>query len=277
MKKVILLFAAICLCALAACSAEKPTQALKTEQPAPSETQTTDGGNTETAAPAAEADAQTPEAAEPDAEADAQVAETAEPITEENAEVSETAEPISETETDEAYDVTQPIGESDLVLPNGVRLGMSYEEVEAICGTLEKEEFKHIYQDAEHIRYFFRVCDDGSLKLNCVIYQSQVVNDELVYTTSPEAAAFRDIHLGDSIDEVFDKLPCVDRELKRWATQYVYGSEDADEYAVLSLIADSYYSLFFYVDGVQRANIAFSRVQQCVFDIQIYSDDYWEA
>lgn len=106
MKKVILLFAAICLCALAACSAEKPTQTLKTQQPAPSETQTTDGGNTETAAPTAEADAQTPETAEPAAEADTQAAETAEPVAEENAEVSETAEAISEAETDEAYDIT---------------------------------------------------------------------------------------------------------------------------------------------------------------------------
>ncbi len=278
MKKVFLFFTAICLCALAACSAEKPTEVQKTDDVAPSETQVIGGENAEDAAPAAEEDAQAPEILTP-AEEDAAEQESAAPVEKENAEGRDTAESTAETapEAESAYDITQPLQESELVLPNGVRLGMSYEEVAAICGTLQEEEFKNVYQDGEGIRYFFSVNEDESLKLNFVNYLSQVVNDELVYTTAPEAAAFRDIHLGDSIDSVFDKLPCVDRELKRWAKQYVYGSEDADEYAVLSLIADSYYALFFYINGVERANIAFSRVRQCVFDIQIYSEDYWDA
>lgn len=276
MKKVILLFAAICLCVLAACSAEKTAEVSEEEQPAPSETQVVSGGNTEAPAPAAEDDAQAAEAVLPTEESEEGQENTA-PVEEETTQAPETAEPAAAQEIDRTYDITQPIQKNELVLPNGVQLGMRYEEVEAICGALQEEEFENVYQDSEHIRYFFWAGDDASLKLGMVNFLSEVVNDELVYTTLPEAAAFRDIHLGDTIDEVFDKLPCVDRELKHWATQYVYGSEDADEYAVLSLIADSYYSLFFYVDGVQRANIAFSRVQQRVFDIQIYSDDYWEA
>lgn len=288
MKKAILLFAAICLCVLAACSAEKATEAPETEQPAPSETQTVGGGNTEAAVPVAEDDTQSQEAAAPAEEDEAQVSEAvlpaeeseeeqehAAPVEEETTEAPETAEPAAAVEADGTYDITQPMQESELVLPNGVQLGMRYEEVEAICGTLQEEEFENIYQDSEHIRYFFWAGDDASLKLGMVNFMSEVVNDELVYTTLPEAAAFRDMHLGDTIDEVFDKLPCVDRELKRWATQYVYGSENTGDRAVLSLIADSFYTLSIYVDGVQRAHISFSRVQQRVFDIQIYGEDYW--
>ena len=107
-------------------------------------------------------------------------------------------------------------------------------------------------------------------------WNGTVENDEIVCKTAQDAPAFRGICLGDTIDEVFDKFPCVDRELKQWAVQYVYGYEGADNSAVLSFIADSFYALTFTVNGQRRTVISFSRVQQRVFEITIYAETYWQ-
>ena len=178
---------------------------------------------------------------------------------------------------DGSYDVTQPLQDWELVRANGVQTGMTQAQVEAITGALTENE-NGILMDSQNISYTFwdRSKSEREPKLAVMIWIANVENDELVYTTPQDVPAFRGICLGDTIDEVFDQFPCTDRELKRWETQYVYGYEGADDYAVLHLVADSFYTLDFYVQGQRRSSIDFSRVQQRAFQIQIFGETYWQ-
>ena len=178
---------------------------------------------------------------------------------------------------DGSYDTSQPLQDWELARTNGVQTGMTQAQVEAITGPLTENE-NGILMDSQNISYNFwdRSESESEPKLTEMIWIANVENDELVYTTSQDVPAFRGICLGDTIDEVFDQFPCTDRELKRWETQYVYGYDGADDYAVLNFIADSFYMLSFYADGQWRASIDFSRVQQRVFQIQIYAETYWQ-
>ena len=185
--------------------------------------------------------------------------------------------PFTPLPNDGTYDVTQPLQDWELTRTNGVQTGMTQAQVEAITGPLTENE-NGILMDSQNISYNFwdRSESESEPKLTEMIWIANVENDELVYTTSQDVPAFRGICLGDTIDEVFDQFPCTDRELKRWETQYVYGYEGADNYAVLHLIADSFYTLDFYIQGQWRVSIDFSRVQQRVFQIQIYGETYWQ-
>ena len=178
---------------------------------------------------------------------------------------------------DGSYDTSQPLQDWELARTNGVQTGMTQAQVEAITGPLTENE-NGILMDSQNISYNFwdRSESESEPKLTEMIWIANVENDELVYTTSQDVPAFRGICLGDTINEVFDQFPCTDRELKRWETQYVYGYDGADDYAVLNFIADSFYMLSFYADGHWRASIDFSRVQQRAFQIQIYGETYWQ-
>ena len=176
---------------------------------------------------------------------------------------------------DGSYDVTQPLQDWELARTDGVQTGMTQAQVEAITGPLTKNE-NGILMDRQNISYNFWDRSESEPKLTEMTWIAEVESDELVYTTSQDVPAFRGICLGDTIDEVFDQFPCTDRELKRWETQYVYGYEGAVNYAVLHLIADSYYTLDFFVQGRWRVSIRFSRVQQRVFQIQIYGETCWQ-
>ena len=178
---------------------------------------------------------------------------------------------------DGSYDTSQPLQDWELTRADGVQTGMTQAQVEAITGPLTENE-NGILMDRQNISYNFwdRSESESEPKLTEMTWIAEVANDELVYTTSQDVPAFRGICLGDTINEVFDQFPCTDRELKRWETQYVYGYEGADNYAVLHLIADSYYTLDFFVQGQWRVSIRFSRVQQRVFQIQIYAETYWQ-
>ena len=178
---------------------------------------------------------------------------------------------------DGSYDTSQPLQDWELARTNGVQTGMTQAQVEAITGPLTENE-NGVLMDSQNISYDFwdRSESESEPKLTEMIWIANVENDELVYTTSQDAPAFRGICLGDTIDEVFDQFPCTDRELKRWQTQYVYGYEGADNYAALHFVADSFYTLDFYIQGQRRVSIDFSRVQQRVFQIQIYGETYWQ-
>ena len=178
---------------------------------------------------------------------------------------------------DGSYDTSQPLQDWELARTNGVQTGMTQAQVEAITGPLTENE-NGVLMDSQNISYDFwdRSESESEPKLTEMIWIANVENDELVYTTSQDVPAFRGICLGDTIDEVFDQFPCTDRELKRWQTQYVYGYEGADNYAALHFIADSFYTLDFYIQGQRRVSIDFSRVQQRVFQIQIYGETYWQ-
>ena len=178
---------------------------------------------------------------------------------------------------DGSYDTSQPLQDWELTRADGVQTGMTQAQVEAITGPLTENE-NGILMDRQNISYNFwdRSESESEPKLTEMTWLAEVANNALVYTTSQDVPAFRGICLGDTIDEVFDQFPCTDRELKRWETQYVYGYEGTDNYAVLHLIADSYYTLDFFVQGQWRVSIRFSRVQQRVFQIQIYAETYWQ-
>ena len=199
-----------------------------------------------------------------------------EPVFLSHTELSIEEPPFTPLPNDGAYDVTQPLQEWELTRTNGVQTGMTQAQVEAITGSLVPDAYGNALLDNQSVFYYFRQNGYRTPQLMELRWDGTVENDEIVCETAQDAPAFRGICLGDTIDEVLDKFPCVDRELKRWQTQYVYGYEGADDYAVLSLIADSFYMLSFTVNGQRRAEISFSRVQQRVFEIVVYSETYWQ-
>ena len=187
-------------------------------------------------------------------------------------------EPVQEQPqllNDGTYDPSQPLQAWELARTDGVQTGMTQAQVEAITGPLTENQHGVLVDD-QNISYRFWDRSGGEPKLMEMTWSGKVINDELVYTTSQDAPAFRGICLGDTIDDVLAKLPCADRELKYQQTQYVYGQAGDADYAVLHLIGDSYYSLSLGIAGQWRASVDFSRVQQRVFHIVTYAETYWQ-
>ena len=176
---------------------------------------------------------------------------------------------------DGTYDPSQPLQAWELARADGVQTGMTQAQVEAITGPLTENQYGVLVDD-QNISYRFWDRSGGEPKLMEMTWSGKVINDELVYTTAQDAPAFRGICLGDPIGDVLAKLPCTDRELRYQQTQYVYGQAGDEDYAVLHLIGDSYYSLSFGIAGQWRASVDFSRVQQRVFHIVIYAETYWQ-
>lgn len=199
-----------------------------------------------------------------------------EPVFLSHTELSIDEPPFTPLPNDGRYDVTQPLQDWELTRTNGVQTGMTQAQVEKITGQLVPDEAGVSLLDSQNVSYRFWQSGYRTPQLMELHWNGTVENDEIVCKTAQDAPAFRGICLGDTIDEVFDKFPCVDRELKQWAAQYVYGYEGADNSAVLSFIADSFYALTFTVNGQRRAVISFSRVQQRVFEITIYAETYWQ-
>ena len=181
--------------------------------------------------------------------------------------------PFTPFPNDGTYDVTQPLQEWELTRTNGVQTGMTQAQVEEITGPLTTDQYGYLLLDSQNVSYSFGQNGYQTPQLMEMNWSADVRNDELFYVTAQDTPAFRGICLGDTIDEVLDKFPCVDRELKRWQTQYVYGEAGTDNYAELSFVADSFYSLSFFLHGQRRATIGFSRVQQRVFEITISAEE----
>lgn len=177
---------------------------------------------------------------------------------------------------DGSYDITQPLQEWELTRTNGIQTGMTREDVEKISGKLSANAARTILHDAQNVAYRFWQTDSGTLLLMELNWNATVENDELIYEPEQDVPAFRDICLGDSIGEVLSKFPCADKDLEKQKI-YVYGQDNPDDYCVLNLVADSYYSMSFYINGHWRASIDFSRVQQRVFHIAIFSENYWQV
>ena len=199
-----------------------------------------------------------------------------EPVFLSHTELSIDKPPFTPLPNDGTYDVTQPLQDWELTRTNGVQTGMTQAQVEEITGQLVPDEAGVSLLDSQNVSYRFWQNGYRTPQLMELHWNGAVENDEIVCKTVQDTPAFRAICLGDTIDEVFDKFPCVDRELKQWAAQYVYGYEGADNSAVLSFIAGSYYALTFTVNGQRRVEISFSRVQQRVFEITIYAETYWQ-
>ena len=185
--------------------------------------------------------------------------------------------PFTPLPNDGTYDVTQPLQDWELTRTNGVQTGMTQAQIEAITGPLTPNGSGSALLDSQNVSYRFRQMGYRTPQLAELRWNGTVKNDEIICETAQDAPSFRGICLGDTIDEVFDKFPCTDRELKQWAVQYVYGFNGASDSAALSFIADSFYTLTFTVNGQRRATISFSRVQQRVFEIDVYADTYWRT
>ena len=182
----------------------------------------------------------------------------------------------SALQSSERCDVTQPLQAWELTNACGVQTGMTQVEVEDLVGKLSPGDTGNRLYDEQNLAYRFWDRSGGEPKLMEMEWNAAVENDEIVFETAQDAPSFRGICLGDTIDTVLEKFPCADRELKKQQSQALYGQEGDADYASLHLIADSYYSLSFYVDGQWRASIDFSRVQQRVFRIVIYGNGYWQ-
>ena len=196
-----------------------------------------------------------------------------EPVFMSHTELDNEEPPFTPLPNDGAYDVTQPLQEWELTRTNGVQTGMTQAQVEEITGPLTTDQYGYWLLDSQNVSYSFGQNGYQTPQLMEMNWSADVRNDELFYVTAQDTPAFRGICLGDTIDEVLDKFPCVDRELKRWQTQYVYGEAGTDNYAELSFVADSFYSLSFFLHGQRRATIGFSRVQQRVFEITISAEE----
>ena len=184
--------------------------------------------------------------------------------------------PFTPFPNDGTYDVTQPLQAWELTNACGAQAGMTQAEVEDLVGKLTPGDARNRFYDEQSLSYRFWDRSGGEPTLMEMEWNAAVENDEIIFETAQDAPSFRGICLGDTIDTVLEKFPCADRELKNQQSQIVYGQEGDADYASLHLIADSYYSLSFYVDSQWRASIDFSRVQQRVFRIVIYGDGYWQ-
>lgn len=170
--------------------------------------------------------------------------------------------------TTQQYDPSQPLSDDEVVLSNGVRLGMTYEEVAALVGDNinnfsdgDEESYCFGYNGAF---YIFSANESGELILWHISIQN---SDNFGQAVDP---VFRDIRLGDTMESVFDKFPVIDRTLKQWAIQTLYGDPNykGTQYSTLQFVADSYYSMTISA-GKCHVNITFSRVEQTVKWIEL--------
>ena len=156
--------------------------------------------------------------------------------------------PAPEVVRSEAYDTR--VTSDEIVLHNGISIGMSYEEVAAYSGyTGEKPAgTDSVSFDWENITYTFVSDAEKGLKLNYINIAEEAA----------DASIFRGIKIGDSLKSVIGykdredpskdvkgRIPAKDTELKKWAIQFLYGYEDTDPkgYADLRFIALSYYTV----------------------------------
>lgn len=162
---------------------------------------------------------------------------------------------LATTMTLTVYDSNTPLQASEFTLPRGLRFGMSYDEAYWLCGDAVSDAFT----------------GEVGRSFTCEGYTYSFGDDDILYyvmirSTSGEsdsAPTVRGIRLGDSIDSVFDKLPCTDRELKQWAMQTVY-DDGAGHSAGLEFVAGSFYSLRLYTPEGYIAAITFARTDNTV-------------
>ena len=139
------------------------------------------------------------------------------------------------------YDSDSYLSEEEFVVLNGIRIGMTYEQAAPFFDGYETIVFDS--PTSKVVRtggYFFsfNAIDEtygyyegdkfveGMLELNRdgTCYLLRVTMDESCTDT-----LIRDIRIGDSIEDVFGKLPIKDTKLRRWAYQNLYGKDEFGE------------------------------------------------
>ena len=158
-----------------------------------------------------------------------------------------------------------PIQDYEMVLENGVEIGMDYNTVLALIGTPNQvwsDTMAGMGVASQDVIYNFSYDDTLVMRLQNIGFR--FASDAFTGKTS-ELPAARDIHLGDTMQSVFDKLPAVDTTLKKWAIQQIYGwDNEAGGTASLQFVADSYYVLDISTPGGRHLSITFARLDNTV-------------
>ena len=164
-------------------------------------------------------------------------------------------------------DYSQPLRDGEVVLENGVQLGMDYETVLALLGD-HAQVLSSGGLEASGVEYGFYQGNGLVRRLYSVSYR--LAEDTWLGKTA-QLAAPRDIHLGDTMQSVFDKIPG-DTELRQWEFQDVYGPNADGSAANLQFVAYSFYSLNLTTAGGQTVSITFARADNSVKWIDIMTD-----
>ena len=163
-----------------------------------------------------------------------------------------------------SYNQSTPLQAGEFTLPRALRFGMSYDEALRLCGShAENEDSGDGWKSFQCEGYCYVFYDDA---LSCVYIRSVADGGNM----EPTTPIFREIHLGESIESVFDKFPCTDRELKQWELQTVY--DDGEGYtADLQFVANSFYALRFCTPEGYTAMLTFARADNTVKSIDLYA------
>lgn len=164
-------------------------------------------------------------------------------------------------------DYSQPLRDGEVVLAGGVQLGMDYETVLALLGD-GAQVLSSGALEADGVEYSFYQGNGLVPRLFSISYR--LAEDTWLGKTA-QLAAPRDIHLGDTMQSVFDKIPG-DTELRQWEFQDVYGPNADGSAANLQFVAYSFYSLNLTTSGGQTLSIAFARADNSVKWIDIMTD-----
>ena len=158
---------------------------------------------------------------------------------------------------------TEPIQDYELVLDNGVEIGMDYNTVLALLEAPHRvlpESIRSL--ESRGVLYGFYYDENLILRLNSISFRFA---EDTVTAKTSELPAARGIALGESMQSVFSKMPAYDTTLKKWAEQEIYGWADpAGGKATLSFVADSFYFLTIVTPGGRVFSITFARLDNSV-------------
>ena len=160
---------------------------------------------------------------------------------------------------------TSPIQDYEMVLENGVEIGMDYNTVLMLTGTPNQvwsDTMAGMGMESRGVTYVFDYDEDLIMRLRYINFR--FASDTSTGVTS-ELPAAREIRLGESMQSVFSKMPAYDTTLKKWALQEIYGWADpAGGTATLSFVADSFYVLDITTSGGRHLSITFARIDNTV-------------
>lgn len=170
----------------------------------------------------------------------------------------------SELEVCPSYNQSTPLQAGEFTLPRALRFGTSYDEALRLCGShAENEDSGDGWKSFQCEGYRYVFYDDA---LSCVYIRSVADGGNM----DPTTPIFREIHLGESIESVFDKFPCTDRALKQWELQTVYDDGEGHT-ADLQFVANSFYALRFCTPEGYTAMLTFARADNTVKSIDLYA------
>ena len=170
----------------------------------------------------------------------------------------------SELEVCPSYNQSTPLQAGEFTLPRALRFGTSYDEALRLCGShAENEDSGDGWKSFQCEGYRYVFYDDA---LSCVYIRSVADGGNM----EPTTPIFREIHLGERIESVFDKFPCTDRELKQWELQTVYDDGEGHT-ADLQFVANSFYALRFCTPEGYTAMLTFARADNTVKSIDLYA------